>query len=363
MIITSSTLTQSSQHSASSSTQVSENLRAWVGKANVSATEQGTTISISAAGLAASSAELLAGASAGMATGTPASPAGSLTAAQPVDAGAVGDSHTSAMKLIIEMLTGHRIQLYSGNSAAQSAGASSNAPATATPAMTTPTTGAGIEYNRQRVHTESEQTTFQSSGSVQTADGRSIVFQLGLTMSSSYSESSSTSVRAGDAVQKDPLMVNFGGTAAQLQNQSFSFDLQGNGQTVKVALPGSGSGFLALDANGNGKIDSGAELFGTKSGNGFADLARYDKNGNGWIDAADPVFNQLRVWTPSTSGGGTLASLPQVGIAAISLTSTATPFEIKNSSNQSLGSVVASSVTLAENGSAGSLQQVNLTVG
>ena len=29
------------------------------------------------------------------------------------------------------------------------------------------------------------------------------------------------------------------------------------------------------------------ELFGTKSGNGFADLAKYDSDGNGWIDEAD----------------------------------------------------------------------------
>ncbi len=363
MIITSSTLTQNSQHSATSSTQVSESLRAWGGKVDVITTVQDALVSISAAGLAASSAELFSGVAAAEMTGAPASSSGNLTAAQPVAGGTATDSRTSAMKLIIEMLTGHQIRLFSGKGVAVPASASSSAPATSAPATAAPAAGAGIEYNRQIVHTEFEQTTFQSSGSVQTADGRSITFQLGLAMSSSFSETSSTSLRVGDAVQKDPLVVNFGGTAVQLQDQGFSFDLQCNGQTVKVPLPGSGSGFLALDGNGNGKIDSGAELFGTKSGNGFADLARYDKNGNGWIDAADQVFNQLRVWTPSASGGGTLATLQEVGIGAISLTSTATPFEIKNSNNQSLGSVVSSSVTLSENGTVGSLQQVNLTVG
>lgn len=41
---------------------------------------------------------------------------------------------------------------------------------------------------------------------------------------------------------------------------------------------------LSLDQNGNGEIDNGTELFGTKSGDGFADLARYDLDYNGWID-------------------------------------------------------------------------------
>ena len=53
---------------------------------------------------------------------------------------------------------------------------------------------------------------------------------------------------------------------------------------------GSGSGFLALDKNGNGKIDDGSELFGTKSGDGFADLAEYDSDGNGWIDEKGRVY-------------------------------------------------------------------------
>ncbi len=354
MIITSSTLNQSAQHSTTSSTRVSTDLRVWTGSArsDIGALAQGTTISISARALAALTADPTSGT---LAVAVAASAAGSQAETQPVDGGTSSDSQLNKMKLMVEMMTGHKIRLYSGNAAGGAAAdAQSRAQASA---------GAGIEFNRQTVHTESEQTTFQSSGTVQTADGRSISFQLGLTMSSSYSETSSTSLRSGGAVQKDPLVVNFGGGAAQLQNQSFSFDLQGNGETSKVPLLGSGSGFLALDSNGNGKIDSGAELFGTQSGNGFADLASYDSNGNGWIDAADPVFNQLRVWTPSASGGGTLATLQEKGIGALSLASTATPFEIKNSANQSLGTVLASGVTLSDSGTAGSLQQVDLTVG
>ena len=41
-----------------------------------------------------------------------------------------------------------------------------------------------------------------------------------------------------------------------------------------------GSGYLALDKNGDGTINDGSELFGTRNGDGFADLAQYDEDGN-----------------------------------------------------------------------------------
>ena len=53
---------------------------------------------------------------------------------------------------------------------------------------------------------------------------------------------------------------------------------------------GKGSGFLALDKDGNGKIDDGNELFGTKSSDGFGDLREYDSDGSGWIDENDEIL-------------------------------------------------------------------------
>ncbi len=81
----------------------------------------------------------------------------------------------------------------------------------------------------------------------------------------------------------------------------------------------SGSGFLGLDSNNNGRIDNGKELFGTQSGDGFADLARYDSDGNGWIDEGDPVYARLKVWLKDASGADKVISLADAGVGAIYL--------------------------------------------
>ena len=172
--------------------------------------------------------------------------------------------------------------------------------------------------------------------------------------------SSNVSVTAGDAVRKDPLVINFGSGAAQLQDQHVNFDISGDGNAVSVPLLAAGSGYIALDKNGNGKIDSGNELFGAKSGNGFADLAKYDSDGNGWIDQSDPIFNQLQVWTPDAQGGGKLSSLQQLGVGALYVGQAATPFTLKGSGNANLGDVRATGIYLTDSGQAGTLQQIDL---
>jgi hypothetical protein len=157
-------------------------------------------------------------------------------------------------------------------------------------------------------------------------------------------------------------VINFNGSAAQLTDQRFAFDLNSDGSTnqqINFAQPG--SGFLALDKNGDGKINNGSELFGPNTGNGYSELAKYDGDHNGWIDGNDAIFNQLKVWTKDASGNDQLSSLASLGIGAISLQAASTPFDIKSAGNQLLGSVVSSSVALNENGSVGSVQQVDLT--
>jgi hypothetical protein len=278
------------------------------------------------------------------------------------DDGTNGDPLLGVMKSLVEMLIGHKLKLFSStNLASRGAGGS---PATTAQAANSPPprAGFGIEYDRQETRTETEQTSFQASGSLHTADGKEISFTVEMQMARSYTEQSSFSLRAGDAVKKDPLVINFNGSAAQLQNTRFAFDIEGNGETANVALLGQGSAYVALDANSNGKIDSGKELFGTASGNGFADLMKYDSDGNGWIDDNDPIFSQLKGWSPDAQGGGSLTSLKALGVGALYLGSQATPFEIKDASNQSLGAVKSTGVYLNENGSTGTLQQIDLTV-
>lgn len=96
--------------------------------------------------------------------------------------------------------------------------------------------------------------------------------------------------------------------------------------------------FLALDLDGNGFIDSGAELFGdgaiqvaSANPNGFAALAWYDLsgqggNGDGVIDRDDDIWGRLRLWRDVDHDGwsstGELQSLDTVGVRSFSLSAT-----------------------------------------
>jgi len=159
---------------------------------------------------------------------------------------------------------------------------------------------------------------------------------------------------------KDPLVINFGGGAAQLQATRFLFDVDSDGQADRLPILGPGSGFLALDKNGDDAINHGGEWFGAATGNGFDELAADDADHNGWIDAADPVFGQLRLWIPNGNGREHLASLAEKHIGALYLGHTATPFALQGG-DALLGQVKASGVFLPEDGSVGAMQPIDLS--
>ena len=276
------------------------------------------------------------------------------------DGSSASDPYLTLLELLIEMLTGRPARVFDASRlhANSPQGQPLASTVTALPAPASPAAQVEVHSVRQ----ESEQTTFTAQGTVKTADGREIDFQLGLTMSRQFSERVDIVSRTGDAQLKDPLVINFGGNAAQLQDSRFGFDINADGKAESVPLLAGGSGYLALDLNGNGKIDSGAELLGPTSGSGFADLAQYDQDGNGWIDSNDPVFGKLKAWTPDQDGAGTLTSLASLGVGALYLGNAATPFALRGAGNASLGAVSGSGLYLTEDGRAGSLQEVDLTV-
>lgn len=275
-----------------------------------------------------------------------------------------GDLYVSLIKQLVEALTGRHIQVFDPSSLQQGdqpaapeappQGADQNAPQQA---------GFGLEYDYHEVKEEKELTQFSAQGEIRTADGKVLNFDLSLTMARAYREESSVSLRAGDAVRsKDPLVVNFGGTAAQLTDSKFSFDLDADGTKDQVSLATGGSGFLALDRNGNGNVDDGSELFGPSTGNGFSELATLDTDHNGWIDEGDPVFASLKVWRVDASGASQLMGLKDVNVGAISLAAIGTPFSIKDAQNRLQGEVRATGVYAGEDGQVGTVQQVDLAV-
>lgn len=222
--------------------------------------------------------------------------------------------------------------------------------------------GWGLAYDSHYVLEESESTQWSAQGVVKTADGREINFQVDLQMQRYYREESSLSIREGDAKVTDPLVINFDGNAAELSDLRFSFDLNSDGQQENVPMLTGNRGFLALDINNNNRIDNGRELFGPSSGYGFSELAALDNDRNGWIDENDTAFNDLRVWMPSQDGKGTLATLQEKGVGAISLAAGASEFALRTTDNRSLGQVRATSAYLFEDGRAGTVQQIDFVV-
>ncbi len=222
--------------------------------------------------------------------------------------------------------------------------------------------GWGIRYDYSETHMESESVQYSSAGTVTTADGRKISFKLDFAMSRAYYESKSISLRLGDAAKKDPLVIAYGGGAPQLTATKTAFDLDGDGDKENISFATGGSGFLALDKNGDGAINNGTELFGPESGDGFAELRAYDLDHNGWIDENDAVFGKLSIYTMDEAGHKTLFSLGEAGVGAIYLGETETEFDFKDGTGESRGEMTSTSVFLREDGTAGTIHHINLTV-
>lgn len=278
----------------------------------------------------------------------------------PSDA-AEADPRLSLVRALVEMLTGRQIKVIAVEPAGVSSAAQSGSPdAGRAAAVENRGEGWGIRLDYREVHEETEFTSLCASGLVRTMDGREIVFDFGLSMSRSYREEVSISLRGGDARQQDPLVIGLDGAAPQVTSGTFHFDLNGDGRVEDVPRLSSGSGYLALDSNGNGTVDSGTELFGPATGNGFGELAAYDRDSNGWIDEGDAVFCRLRLWQPASDGWGELTSLGDAGVGALSLAAVETPFQFRSASNGLLGTLRASAVYLGENGAVGPLQHIDL---
>lgn len=188
----------------------------------------------------------------------------------------------------------------------------------------------------QYYHSESETTSFSTKGIVKTADGREISFGLNLEMSRSFRAYYEESYDIGVLNCTDPLVINLNGNIAGLSDQTFYFDLDGDGEKEEISSLQSGSGYLALDLNEDGEINDGSELFGTKSGNGFADLAKYDSDGNGWIDEDDEIWSKLLIWTKDEDGKDKLYHLSEAGVGAICLQNERTEFSL-NSMKDKIG--------------------------
>jgi hypothetical protein len=136
-----------------------------------------------------------------------------------------------------------------------------------------------------------------------------------------------------------PILIDVEGKGFRLTglDQPVIFDLDADGLPERISWTHyeARNGFLTLDRNGNGHIDSGAELFGTATEqpesdepNGFKALAVLDAvseggDGDGAITPRDAVYDRLRLWFDWNHNGrsdrGELLRLAQFRIRAIGL--------------------------------------------
>ena len=212
-------------------------------------------------------------------------------------------------------------------------------------------------------HTEMEYTAFQAQGCVKTQDGREITFGVEVEMSRAFCEKYDSIFMQDIPQTCDPLVFNLEGDIGKISDQKFRFDLNADGTEEEISFTEFGSGFLALDKNKDGEIGDGSELFGTKSGNGFADLAEYDEDGNGWIDENDSVFNDLSIWTLNEEGEKVQISLLKADVGAIYLGNASTEFSLKNEETHETNGIIRSTgIYLKESGGAGTVQHIDLAV-
>ncbi len=283
------------------------------------------------------------------------------------------------IRAIIEAITGKSIKFVGESAANQSDKANSTTPTMANLAniananggeviaVSSGNTAFGLRYNSNEVIKENETTNFSASGIIKTADGKEIQFQCDLSMQRSFYMDNSTEIFMGASTDRkslcDPLIINFAGTAAELKNTTFAFDLNADGSAENIQELAAGSAFLVLDKNKDGKINNGNEMFGTQSGDGFADLSVYDEDGNGWIDENDSIYNSLGVWNNSAYGGK-IRSLKEAGIGAIYLQNANTEFSIKDkTTNELQGQIRKTGIFLNEkNGNIGTIQHVDLAI-
>jgi hypothetical protein len=115
------------------------------------------------------------------------------------------------------------------------------------------------------------------------------------------------------------------------------FDHTGDGLKTGTGWISPDDGFLALDRDSNGTIDSGRELFGDSTPlfdeegheiglaeDGFEALAQEDTNSDGVVNHLDARWNELRIWQDHNQDGISqaeeLTQLEAKGITGINVT-------------------------------------------
>ncbi|UQB43073.1 hypothetical protein JX580_04110 [Thiomicrospira microaerophila] len=218
---------------------------------------------------------------------------------------------------------------------------------------------AEFQFKQQIQYRQASHNVMSASGQVSLADGRKIDFNLHLQHLQHTEINALSELSLQQSVMHDPLVINFGDQPVALRNTTFEFDLLANGQTQTFAALGQGAGYLTFDLNGDGMVTDGSELFGTRTGDAYAELALFDEDRNGWIDQNDAIFSQLRIWLDQTDPYSTI-SLAEAGVGAIYLGSVPFEYALRDDKAALQGQSKAASIVLMEDGRIKTSQAIDL---
>ncbi|MEZ0189564.1 calcium-binding protein [Ralstonia solanacearum] len=176
--------------------------------------------------------------------------------------------------------------------------------------------------------------------------------------------------RATIPPRRDPLVLDLDGdgieTISTQDGAVILFDHDADGVKTGTGWIKPDDGWLVLDRNGNGVIDSDRELFGVDTlknngqlaSDGFDALKDLDANKDGKIDSADSVFADLRIWRDLNQDGisqaNEMTTLDANGITAIGVNSTAVRTDLGNGNVQT-----AAGAFTRSNGTTGTTGETN----
>ena len=145
-----------------------------------------------------------------------------------------------------------------------------------------------------------------------------------------------------------PVVLDLDGDGLELIAMADSrarFDINGDGTRERIGWVEGDDGLLALDRNGNGRIDDFSEISFLQdflgAGSDLEGLFAYDTDKNGHLSAADARYAEFRVWRDLNGNGHSekneLFSLDEVGIVSIALERrNVSPLDIDAGRNQVL---------------------------
>lgn len=177
--------------------------------------------------------------------------------------------------------------------------------------------------------------------------------------------------------RRDPLTLDLDGDGLETVGADLSgvtFDHDGDGIETGTGWVQSDDGFLVLDRNANGSIDTGAELFGDstplagggQAEDGFAALAQEDTNSDGVVNSSDANWSDLRVWRDLNQDGssqtGELFTLASLGIAGINVEATEHSRVLEDGNRiADLGTFVRADGSSGAMGNIGDMADIDLT--